>query len=142
MSNPVQLEINDLRLHCRSFLIICTLIGKSDARYFIRNQLRKNSVETATTESNNYGVQSLIVRDRRALINCKVWGSTAFIDGINQNFHVGDIIRINNAVVSYRKNNEFEPNTSSEFLLTVTESSKCKDYISLLSYPLIFMKFV
>lgn len=114
-----QLQISDLMPRSSNFFIICTLIGKSDARYFIRNNT--NSETSFTTESNR-GVQTLIVRDARALINCVVWGSTEFIRTLNQEFHISDIVRINSPVVSNRKYNDFEANTSSQFLLTINES--------------------
>lgn len=116
-----QLQINDLHLGCSQFFIICTLIGRNDARYFIRNPFRTNSETSATSESNK-GVQSFVVRDTHAVINCKVWGSSDFISTMNQQFRIGDIISITNPVVSSRNYNEYEPNTSSQFLLTINES--------------------
>lgn len=120
-TNIKQLEINQIESRSSSFFIICTLVGKSDPRYFIRNQSNTNSNTSATSKNNN-GVQTISVRDSRGLINCKIWGSEAFIGTINQRLHIGDIIKIRNPAVTVRKYNEYDPHTSTQFLLTISES--------------------
>ncbi|XP_034240920.1 meiosis-specific with OB domain-containing protein [Thrips palmi] len=92
--------------------------------------IASQSAKTINSKKDNSprGVWNFTLRDSpEDYINVTVWGSPAFIENCSEEFHIGDVVSVTKARITFRvtggADDNFRPDVSSQFQLTLSEGT-------------------